>query len=272
MKNLNENCINVTTLEELKTLVSEYNTLYTSGESVILDLEEVKKPVQKINQAYENAFIFDFIETAKTSKKTAIQSLLTRFNYKQISVKKAENGTLCVVEADAKNNELVKLFDFAKLERAFQVAHSTDKDKNGNPIPNKQETIFAQLRIYGLTAIFTQNLLANIKFENAFVESLKLEKITDENGKIFDENDNKAFKSNSNNDLEKQLNIIVRLMGFDGVKLFGTDVKIIRQLILKIKQNKQNAKHDIKLVSEFVIWNNIFSRVVERYEQQQAKK
>ena len=235
-----------TTIENLKAIIEEYNDGILNNAPLTLDFAKVETFKNAINSNYENAFIGDFVALAKKDKKQAINGLLTNFNFKQINVKIEDNNTYSIIEKDGKENELVRLFDFKKLEKAYQIAHSTENNEKGDPIPNKAVTIFGALRIVGLTQTFMNFLIKdNLDSKDIDKYKIKLEKIVVGEEKIFDENDNKAFESISNNNLEKQLNIIVRLMGFNGVKLLKRDVKVLKMLVLKIKQNKHTAHHTI---------------------------
>lgn len=262
-----------TTIEALKSIVEEYNDSILNNAPKTLDFAKVETFKNAINSIYENAFITDFVTLAKQDKAKAMNSLLTKFNFKQISVKIEENNTYSVIEKDGKGNELVKLFDFKKLEKAFQIANSTENDEKGNPKPNKTVTIFGALRIYGLTQTFINFLIKeNLDQKDLEKYKVKLENIVVGEEKIFDENDNKAFESISNNNLEKQLNIIVRLMGFNDVKLLKRDVKVLKMLVLKIKQNKHTAHHNIKDIDTLTFTNHIFSRIKEYLDSNNGKK
>lgn len=257
------------TLNDLKEILTTYNNGILDNNKIDIDLTKIDKIKSIININYENEFINTYVTNAKKDKKQAINSLLTNFNFKQITTKINDNNTIDIVELDSKNNDIVKLFDFAKLEKAYQIANSNEKDKNGHTIPNKSVTIFSALRIYGLLQIFSNNLIMD-NFDKKDLEyyGISLENITVKDEKIFDENDQKAFIPNdkkqfSNNQIEKQLNIIVKLMGFDNVKLLNRDVKVLRLVVQKIKQNNQTAKHNIKQIDILKFANHIFSRIIE---------
>lgn len=261
---INQILANNPTLEHLQIIVNEYNESILNNEPLTLDFAKVEAVKSAINSTYEQAFIARFVSLAKQDKKQAINSLLTTFNYPQISVKIEEDNTYSVITQDANGNALVKLFDFKKLEKAYQLAHSTETDKNGKPLPNKGVTIFGALRIYGLTQTF-MNFLTTQTLDEKDLDKYKvnLEKVVVGDEKIFDENDNKAFESISNNNLEKQLNIIVRLMGFEDVKLLKRDVKVLKLVVLKVKQNARTAHHKIKGIDTLTFANHIFSRIKE---------
>lgn len=261
------------TLENLKAVVNEYNESLLNNAPLTLDFAKVETFKNAINSIYEKDFIDTFVNLAKQDKAKAINSLLTTFNFKQISVKIEENNTYSIIELDGKGNNLVKLFDFKKLEKAYQLANSTETDKDGKPLPNKTVTIFGALRIYGLTQTFINFLIKeNLDTKDLEKYKVKLEKIVVGDEKIFDENDNKAFESISNNNLEKQLNILVRLMGFNGVKLLKRDVKVLKMLVLKIKQDKHTAHHKIKDIDTLTFLNHIFSRIKEYLDNNNGKK
>lgn len=266
------------TLEALKSLISEYNQALLDNEKVEkIDFAKVETVKSIINANYEQIFISNYVRQAKQDKKTAINSLLTNFNFKQISVKLEENNTISIIELDASEDQLVKLFDFSKLENAFQLANSVETDQKGNAKPNKSTTIFGALRIYGLTVNFINNLISeNIDKKDLEFYKVKLENIVVGEEKIFDENDNKAFLPNekgtfSNNQLESQLNILVRLMGFENVKLLKRDVKILKLLVLKIKQSNKTAKHTVKQVNTLKFLNHIFARIKEYLDNNATK-
>ena len=252
------------TLENLKAIVNEYNESLLNNAPLTLDFAKVETFKNAINSIYEKDFIDTFVNLAKQDKAKAINSLLTTFNYPQISVKINDDNTYSVITQDANGNDLVKLFDFKKLEKAYQLAHSVETDKNGKPLPNKGVTIFGALRFQGLCQTF-MHFLTTQTLEEKDLEKykVKLEKIVVGDEKIFDENDNKAFESISNGNLEKQLNILARLMGFNGVKLLKRDVKVLRLIVLKVKQNARTAHHTIKGIDYLTFANHIFSRIKE---------
>lgn len=282
MKTFNEkiNALNETnaTLETLQAVINEYNTALLDNEKTEkIDFLAVEKVKNIINANYEKIFIANYVSQAKQDKKTAINSLLTNFNFKQINVKLNENNTISIIELDASEDQLVKLFDFSKLEHAFQLANSVETDQKGNAKPNKSVTIFGALRIYGLAVNFINNLTGEIidKKDQDFYK-VKLENVVVGDEKIFDENDNKAFIPNekgtfSNNQLESQLNILVRLMGFENVKLLKRDIKILKLLVLKIKQSNKTAKHQIKQANTLKFLNHIFARIKEYLDSNTTK-
>lgn len=270
MTNFNDQLTNLTqtnnaTLENLQAILSDYNQkILDNNKTDTIDFSKVEKVKNAINNNYELCFITDYVIQAKSDKKQAINNLLTNFNFKQIQVKLNDNNTIDIVKLDSKNENIVRLFDFSKLENAYQLANSVENDQKGNPKPNKETTIFGALRIYGLVQTFINNLInENLDKKDLDFYKIKLENIVVGDEKIFDENDNKAFESNSNNNLEKQLNILVRLMGFDGVKLLKRDVKILKLLVLKIKQDNKTATHKIKEVNALKFLNHIFARIKE---------
>lgn len=274
MKTFNEKILTLTqenaTLEKLQDIIKDYNQAILDNEKVeIIDFSKVENVKSIINANYENTFITHYVLLAKQDKKQAINNLLKSFNFKQIAVKLEENNTISINELDASKEELVKLFDFSKLEHAFQLANSVETDQKGNAKPNKSVTIFGALRIYGLTVNFINNLIGEtIDKKDLDFYKVKLENIVVGDEKIFDENDNRAFIPNdkgtfSNNQLESQLNIIVRLMGFENVKLLKRDIKILKLLVLKIKQSNKTATHQIKQVNTLKFLNHIFARIKE---------
>ena len=266
------------TLEKLQDIIKDYNQAILDNEEVEkIDFTKVENVKNLINTNYEKIFIANYVSQAKQDKKTAINSLLTNFNFKQINVQLKEDNAISIIELDASEDQLVKLFDFSKLENAFQIEKSVETNQKGEPKPNKGETIFGALRIYGLTVNFINNLTGEIidKKDQDFYK-VKLENVVVGEEKIFDENDNKAFIPNekgtfSNNQLESQLNILVRLMGFENVKLLKRDIKILKLLVLKIKQSNKTAKHQIKQVNTLKFLNHIFARIKEYLDSNTTK-
>ena len=141
-----------------------------------------------------------------------------------------------VVNTNSKGDTLKKLAKIAKLEKAYQLYKSDEVDKFGKPIPKKSATVFLTTKYYNLCSCFVRHLFTRVlTVDNEKI--VNLEKIKIDGVSVFSEKDGECFASNSYNQLEKQLNIIVKFFKVDDVQMLKKDVKVVEAFIHKAKIN-----------------------------------
>ena len=240
MKNYNELLKNTTNIEEVKNIVNSINnTIKDNNKNFEFDFVNLQNAIEKINTENQKEYTEHFCYTMEKDRKLAFNEILDKPYFDTHNIKIEDNGTFTIVDN-------TKLFSFVNLEKGYQKFKSTENDKNGKPILNKSVTIFDALRFYGLTSVFIRNLQKS-NFEIDTENSYKLENIVVDNEKVFAEIDGKIFNSNSNNALEKQLNVIATFFGYD-VKLLKKDLPILKLKAQKIKQDKKNAQFSVNAI------------------------
>ena len=239
MKNYAEMLKNITKIEEVKTLIDAINNDIKDNAKFELNFAELEKAIKAINEKNEKAFVDSFLVSFENDRKTALDALLFVPCFDAYSVSIEKDGTYKLTDGK-------RLFKFAKLEKAFQLLKSKENDKNGKPIPNTGATIFGALRFYGLMMSFIRNL-QKTNFEIDENEGYNLENVLLDEKSVFVKSDGDAFKSNSNTALQKQVNIIVKIMGYD-VKLIKKDLPVLRLQAQKIRQDKKNAHFSVNAI------------------------
>lgn len=262
MKNYNTMLTENTTKSELIEIIDNHKNDVLDNIESELSLEKVVKVVETINKATEKEFYTHFCYTLDLSdRKSAFTELVKTPCFEWLTVE--EKDGYFIIKDDK-----TKLVSFAKLEKAYQVFKSTETDKNGKPIANKSVTIFEALRVYGLVDTFTRNLTLDIIKVDGIKYDLTRIKISDTT--IFTEKDGECFASNSKTALDKQLNIIVKFFGLD-VTMRKTDLAIIKQLVLKIRQDKTSAKFSAKEQNTFKMIDIIFGVICSRMANEDVK-
>lgn len=263
MKNYTEIIKNTTNLETLKNIVADLNNDKLDNTEIIFDMSALEKSVTLINEEYKNSFSSDFCIGIETDRKATFEKLLKNPNYTKVVIVENENGTISL--DDSKKS----LFKFTDLEKYYQLMKSTETDKNGKPMKNKEVTVFGALRFYGLCDSFIRNLFTNnLIIDDNKVYNLAKIKIADKT--IFDENDGKCFASTSNNALEKQLNILVRFFDIDA-KMLKRDLPILKMSVQKIKRDIETNKASINEVKTLKFADILFSVITSRYNNENVK-
>ena len=240
MKNYNELLKKSINIEEVKKVVELLNAdIRDNNNDFNFDFVSLKNVVDNINETNKNDFTKHFCYEMSKDRQNAFVELLASPCFDTYSIKIEDNGTYTI-----KDN--TRLFSFVNLEKGYRTFKSTDNDKNGKPILNKSVTIFDALRFYGLMSVFIRNLQKS-NFEIDKDNSYNLENVMVDNEKVFADIDGKIFASNSNNMLEKQLNVIVKFFGYD-VQMLKKDLPILKIKAQKIKQDKQNANFSINAI------------------------
>ena len=239
MKNYNELLKNTTNIEEVKNIVDNINADIMDNNEIDFDFVALKNAVDTINENNKKAYTTHFCYAMEQDRKTAFSNIMAKPYFDTYSVKIEENGTFEITDN-------TKLFSFVNLEKGFQVFKSTDNDKNGKPIANKSVTIFDALRFYGLMSLFIRNLQKST-FEIDKDCDIKLANVVVDGEKVFTDIDGKVFASNSNNALEKQLNIVATFFGYD-VQLLKKDLPILKIKAQKIKQDKKTAAFSVNAI------------------------
>lgn len=262
MENYNAKMLEVKNLNELEAIIEKHKNNILDNVDCRLDEFTVKKAIEKVNNTFASEFTDNFINVFITEPKKAFEMLLETPYYKSVTYTENNNHTFSL-KTDNK-----KLFKFADLEKSYQLLKSEETSpKNGAKIPNKGVTIFGALRFYGCMMTFIRNLQKSV-FEIDETNGFKLENVVIDNKKAFDEKDGEVFKSNSQNALEKQLNIIAEFYRYD-VKMLKKDLPILKLKAQKLRQNKENAQFtvnaiiDDKTVLQFadVVFGVIASRI-----------
>lgn len=263
MKNYTEIIEKMTDLEELKTTIEEINDrIKDNDKEFIFSVNSVEKVLKALTEENCQIFTNSFVALLKTDRKTAFADLLKKPCYKSYSIVYNEKENAYVI----KEND--KLFDFTNLEYGYRKTFAKyDVNKNLlNKDEVNQQTIFDALRIYGLTSCFIRNLQKS-NFEIDENNKYNLANIVVDKEKIFANVDGECFASNSNNALEKQLNIIVKFMGYD-VKMLKKDLPILKIKAQKIKQDRKTAKFSVNaIIDEKTIlrfFNVVFGVVASR--------
>lgn len=263
MKNYTAELTEITLKSEVLELVENYNNDFADGIECQLDVAELQKTVDFINKQTEKAFYTHFCYAVETlNRNSAFTELLTKPSFEWLVISVDDNGKITI------KDDKTRLVSFAKLEKFYQIFKSTDNDKNGKPIANKSVTIFEQKRIYGLTDAFTRNLLLDIIKVDGTKYDLSRVKIGDVT--IFTEKDGECFATNSKTALDKQLNIIVKFFGLD-LTMRKTDLAIIKQLVLKIRQDKSSGKFSAKENNTFKMLDIIFGVMCSRFANEDVK-
>lgn len=260
MKNYNAEISKSTNWEDVKKVIDSYNNDINDNIECVLDDVSVKKAIAKLNKSYENAFNVATIANIKADRKTAFENLIKNPTFKKIVYKFNDNRTIDTEEKTA-------IFTFASLENAMHE-DGQPLDENGNIIKDKSQTVFVARRFYGLCDAFIRNMLiANTTIDNEKIVDLSRIKIADK--PIFGDDDGKAFASNSNNALEKQLNILVKFFGLE-IKMLKKDLPILKLSAQKIKKDKAN-KASINEVKTLKFVDILFSVMTTRYNNEDIK-
>ncbi len=239
MTNYNEKLENTVKIEEIKAIVDEINNnIKDNNTDFIFDFASLKSAVDEINENNKKAYTRNFCFAMDTSRQSAFNQLLMKPYFDTYGIKVNEDKTFEITDN-------TRLFSFSNLEKGYRV-HKAEKDINGKPIIDKSITIFDALRFYGLTSVFVRNL-QKANFEIDENNGFKLDNVVVDGEKIFKDIDGKCFESNSNNSLEKQLNIIVKFFGYD-VQMLKKDLPILKIKAQKIKQDKTNAKYSVNAI------------------------
>lgn len=241
MKNYNEILANTTTIEEVKNIVKDINNnIKDNNKDFEFNFLELKSAIENINKENRKEYTVSFCYNMDNNRQYAFTQLLNKPYFDTYSVNFNEK---------TREYEIIdktSLFSFKDLEKGYQIHKSTDNDTKGNPILNKDVTIFDALRFYGLSTVFIRNL-QKANFEIDKDNGYNLENIVVDGEKLFKDIDGKCFASNSNNSLEKQLNIIVKFFGYD-VQMLKKDLPILKIKAQKIKQDKTNAKYSVNAI------------------------
>lgn len=262
MKNYNEIITKTENLENLKAVIGEINNDILDNTDFIFDFAKLEKTVKAINDNFKNDFSRNFALAIETDRKSAFENLLKNPNFDKIVIAENENGTFELVIKKS-------LFKFSDLEKYYQGFKSTETDKNGKTIVNKSATVFGALRFYGLCDAFIRNMFTdNLTIDSEKIYNLEKIKIADKN--IFSENDGKCFASNSNNALEKQLNILTRFFEID-VKMLKRDLPILKMSVQKIKRDIETNKASIHETSTLKFADILFSVITTRYKNENIK-
>ncbi len=239
MTNYIETIKNATNIEEVKQIVENINSDILDNNEVDVNYVNIKNALDAINEDNKNSFTNAFCYALDINRKTAFNMLLSKPYYNTHSIKLEDNGTYTITDS-------TKIFSFINLEKGYQLIKHIETDKNGKAIANKSVTVFDALRFYGLTATFIRNLQKS-NFEIDADNAYHLENVIVDNEKVFTEKDGETFASNSNNALEKQLNIIVKFFGYD-VQMLKKDLPILKIKAQKIKQDKKNAQFTVNAI------------------------
>ena len=229
MTNYNEKIAKAENLGALENIVESLNEDIQNNAEITFDVEKLRAKTALLTTANKNAFSLAFAVAVDTDRKTAFESLLKNPTYKRVTVTENDNGTYSV------DDTKTALFRFSDLESCYQLLKSTETDNAGQPVKNKSVSVFGATRFYGLCDCFIRNLYAdNLSIDGEKVYNLAKVKIDNET--IFTEKDGECFASNSNNALEKQLNLLVRFMGLD-VKMLKKDLAPLKMFAQKVKRD-----------------------------------
>ncbi len=262
MTNYNEKMVNAKNFEEVEAIVKEYNEKMLDNVECRLDEFAVKKAVEKINLNYEKSFTNSFLLAYETDRKVAFEKLLKNPCFNKITFKINDNATFKV-------EKKTSIFKFATLEKAYQLSKTTETDKNNKKILNKSVTIFGALRFYGVVDAFIRNMLIqNLSTDTE--NKIEISKVIIDNEPIFEDDNGKTFSSNSNNALEKQLNVIVKFFGLD-VKMLKKDLPILKISAQKIKRDNSTNKSSIAEIKTLKFADIIFSVITSRANNEDIK-
>ena len=257
MTNFNEKITTATTKTDIQNIVNEFNENVLNNVENVLDFSALSKKVDKLNENTKNDFINQTVENIINDRKKAFEKLVYYPNFEKCSLSVEDNGKLKFAD-DGK-----ALFKFAELEKAFQLRHATETDKNGKKIRNKSVTIFGALRFYGLCECFIRHLFNdNVSLNGEIKIDLSKIKIADKT--IFSENDGKCFSSNSNNALEKQLNILAKFFDIE-VKMLKRDLPALKIVAQKVRRNVTNNRSSIQETNTLNFVDFLFSVITSRY-------
>ena len=256
MTNYNEKIKKASTVAEIEVILEEHKNDILNNVECVLTEKAIGDSLKKINENFEKAFSADFVQTLNIDRKTAFTNLLTHPTFDKYVLTANENGTFSIEKKTA-------LFKFSTLEKAYQLSKSDD-DK-----PNKEVTIFGALRYYGCCEAFIRNMLiGNLSVDNE--NKIEIAKVKIDNQAIFEDDNGKTFGSNSNNALEKQLNILVKFYGLD-VHMLKKDLPLLKLSAQKIKRDKTTNKASIKEVDTLKFTDIIFSVVTSRANNEDVK-
>lgn len=240
MKNYNEMFKHSKNITEVKKLVDELNNdILDNNKDIKFDIVNLTTALVDINDNNKNDFTNSFCYAMDIDRKKAFSDLLKNPSFDRYTLITKKDGTYEIKDGKA-------LFSFVNLEKGYQIHKSTEKDKDGKPIPNSSVTVFDALRFYGLTSVFIRNIQKSV-FEIDENHKYNLENITVDNEKVFVDVDGSIFASNSNKALVKQLNVIVKFFGYD-VELLRCDLPILKIKAQKITQNKTNANFKVNAI------------------------
>ena len=261
MTNYNEKITKAENLENLNVILDELNNDILDNADIIFDMAKLEKSVAEFNKVYKFEFYNEIAHGLDLDRKATFEKLVKNANFKKLSVEVADNGKLTIKDGKT-------LFKFAELEKHYQT-FKAELDANGKPIRDKSITIFGALRFYGLCEAFIRNMfIGNLTIDNEKAVNLSKVKIADKT--IFDENDGKCFTSNSNNALEKQLNILTRFFELD-VKMLKKDLPILKMAVQKIKRDIDTNKASIKEVNTLKFADILFSVITTRFLNDEIK-
>lgn len=238
MKNYTEMLKKIEDVKGVENLLENVNNSIKDNEEFSFDLAKLNEIVKGFNDENKDEFSENFVLTMDIDRKKAFEMLLSNPSYEVYSVNFKDNAYELTYGK--------RLFHFKDLEKCYQLAKSTDNNKKGEPIRNTSVTIFDALRFYGLTSVFLRNLQKSV-FEIDTDNAFNLENVVVDNEKIFKDIDGKVFESNSNNSLEKQLNIIVKFFGYN-VQMLKKDLPILKIKAQKINQDRESARFKVNAI------------------------
>ena len=256
-KVMEEKTLNKVRLEEI---ITEYNNDITDNNECKLDFIEIEKAVKMLNDKFEKDFLTSVVVAIGQNRKNAFETLIKCPTFEKIVVSQNENKTI-------KKEDKTSIFKFAKLENEIQ-SYNQPLDVNGKVIKDKSKTVFGALRFYGLCETFIRNMfISNVNIDSDVKFDISKVKIDDVN--IFTEKDGECFKTNSNNALEKQLNILVKFFDLD-VKMLKKDLPILKLSAQKIKRDTDN-KSSINEIKVLKFVDVLFSVIGTRYNNENVK-
>lgn len=249
------------TLETLKNVIDLFNNDTKSNVECKLDFATVDTYIKAINKEYKENFVNDFIYALDKDRKATFENLVKNPNYTKISVK-VENNNTYTLKTDGKT-----VFKFKDLENAYQLLHSKETDKSGKKIKNQSVTIFGATIFDDVVKCFIRNLFT----ENIKVDGLKInvDKVVINGELPFTDCNGECFKSNSNNKLEEQLNIISKFFAID-VKMLKKDLTPLKLYAQSVKRNIENET-SIKETDFYKFTDLVFSVVSTRYNNKDVK-
>ena len=239
MTNYSEMLKATNNINKVKEIVDNLNNSIKDNEKIIFNFADLDSTIKAINEDNKTSFSKTFAYSVKIDRIKAFADILKTPFYDVYSIVINDDKTYTIKDS-------TRLFSFSDIEKEFQMFCSTETDKNGKAIRNKGVTVFGALRFYGLTSVFIRNL-QKVNFEIDTDKAYNLENVVVDTEKVFAKGEGECFSSNSNNALEKQLNIIAKFFSYD-VKLLKKDLPILKLKAQKIKQDKKNAQFTVNAV------------------------
>ncbi len=222
---------NTQTISELEAVFTTFSEKHLDENTAFSldDFQALETQTKKLNEKHFSLFCYNFFKMLETDRKTAFENLVENPHYTTAQALKDDGKiTLSINEKT--------LFKFSDLEKQYQLSKSESVNKKGQPIPNISKSIFGSLRFYTVVDSFMRNLfLKNVEIDDD--KKLDLSRVKLDDVTIFDEKDGTCFSSNKPNDLKKQLNIIVRFMGFEPI-MWRDDILPLKLTTQKIKIDK----------------------------------